>query len=122
MNKNEYEKLSDLQLNRMIAFDVKCLTPDKAIMRGQDVGEHDKCNFKNDAVSVNDEGEIEFHDYCNNWADMGALIDKHRINLIFGEFECYAAPFNSFKSSEQVEHKNPLRVAAIVYLMMQEGE
>lgn len=64
-------------------------------------------------------------DYCNNWSDMGPIIDKHEITMKAPNYNqvdhwevssciftdglgfCYGA-----------DHKNPLRAAAIVYLLM----
>lgn len=56
-------------------------------------------------------------DYCNNWADMGPIIDEKRINL-----NAYDAPEQGWTATSDtsffVDSDNPLRAAAIVYLMM----
>ena len=56
-------------------------------------------------------------DYCNNWAYMGPLIKETSINLINREHNLWCAR----KNTNSVKHSNPLRAAAIVYiLVMQE--
>ncbi len=62
-------------------------------------------------------------DYCNSWADAGAIIQKHGITLAFFDDE-WTADFDAYFvdgvewNIGGVADKNPLRAAMIVYLMM----
>lgn len=56
-------------------------------------------------------------DYCNSWADAGPIIEKHRIAIEPAkQSEVWAAQHDEFTFF--YAHKNPLRAAMIVYLMM----
>jgi len=59
---------------------------------------------------------------CNSWSDMGPIIEREKIGIHVGK----VAPNMWFALSRDewfVENdKNPLRAAAIVYLMLKESE
>ncbi|WP_312465734.1 phage protein NinX family protein [Atlantibacter hermannii] len=68
---------------------------------------------------------------CNSWADAGPIIQEHGISLYHsdGSWQAemeYEAPVGAFGTDETcsqfVDHKNPLRAAMIVFLMMQEAD
>lgn len=69
-------------------------------------------------------------DYCNNWADAGPVILENRISLFLadGSIACAYSKnvYDEFGCVEgyefEVEHKNPLRAAMIVFLMMKDNE
>lgn len=83
------------------------------------------------AVKVNDAGSGGLFyteaDYCNNPADAWPIVLKHRImlnpycadNLWKAEVPCGRE--DSFTTYATCYHKNPLRAAMIVYLMMREA-
>lgn len=59
-------------------------------------------------------------DYCNNPADMMPVVFENRIGLTFETYTNeWWATTNDF-SGPRFKHINPLRAAAIVYLMMEE--
>lgn len=69
-----------------------------------------------------------FFDYCNSWADVGPIIEKHLICLAA---DVFAEPQDGGKwvaqpaygwDSERVRSENPRRAAMIVFLMMQESK
>lgn len=65
-------------------------------------------------------------DPCNSWSDAGIIIKSHDISLISrranGEWkaELFLCRKDSFDNYATCFHKNPLRAAMIVFLMMQE--
>ena len=63
--------------------------------------------------------------YCNNWADMGPMIHKEKIILIFDPLTKLwfaTTVFNSWLNEEPRFNANPLRAAAIAYILAkQEG-
>ena len=95
MNKSELEKLSDFEINRKVAsfngLDCSGITESMASM-------------------------YSMKDYCNNWSDMGPLI-ANNINMIVSLNGTMA--FSEHEIAFDSEHENPLRAAAIVYLLMQ---
>lgn len=64
-------------------------------------------------------GWLDSKDYCNSWADMGPIIVEYRIDIYFDDFG-YAEACKSWNYGQGLEFKdkNPLRAAAIVFLMM----
>jgi hypothetical protein len=118
MNKEQLEQLSDLQINRIIAFEANGRKPNKSVMKHQDSG---LCatNYKDDAVSICDNGDLGFYNYCNDPSDMMPLVFESRITIdyhICDLAQCYKYTENG--AEHTVEHSNPLRAAAIVYLLM----
>jgi hypothetical protein len=62
-------------------------------------------------------------DYCNNPSDMMPLVFENKIDLVScvsnGTEEWQAIKFYiTWKAAINIFHKNPLRAAAIVYLLM----
>lgn len=68
----------------------------------------------------------EYVDYCNNWADIGPIIEQNGISI---NYDCETQPDNSAEwwnvngfgddGEVRVDYKlNPKRSAAIVFLMM----
>lgn len=104
-----YEEMSDLQINLLVANAIGVDAAENsgvvygAVKRGGD-----------NVVSV-----IGVVDYCNNPSDAWPIIVKNSINVYASEgpdFMPWMAGCAGFVSS----HKNPLRAAMIVFLMMQE--
>lgn len=69
-------------------------------------------------------------DYCNNWADAGPVMLENRISLLLADDSiAYAYSKNTYDEfgclegyEFEAEHKNPLRAAMIVFLMMKDEE
>lgn len=62
-------------------------------------------------------------DYCNNWADMGQLIVDNKISIVHtGSYWQAQSPLGEGVICNRKENENPLRAAAIVFLMMNEVE
>lgn len=57
-------------------------------------------------------------DYCSSWADMGPLIVAEKIALYPNKREEWCADCYYKSIDIGHTHKNPLRAAAIVFLMM----
>lgn len=73
-------------------------------------------------------GEMVTLDYCNNWSDIGPIIEKYGITLEYDcDIEAESEWWNciGFGDSGRVEWNytsNPKRAAAICFLMMQESK
>jgi len=81
----------------------------------------DGCYGDSDAVAagVTGDGDIKPADYCNNWADIGPLIQRELITLDYLDgFGWTATPAFNGGSIEFSCYASPLRAAAIVFLMM----
>lgn len=92
----DYESLSDFEINKLVAIKsgkIKRSKTDKYFL-----------NYG--------------PDYCNSWADMGPIIERENISLLSPE-SCIPSWDATHKGILHVD-KNPLRAAAIVYLMMGE--
>ena len=63
-------------------------------------------------------------DYCNNWSDMGALANKHKINAIYSlttkKWTAFFVDDDGDNSCNSFDftHTNELRAKAIVFLLM----
>ncbi|QPW26454.1 DUF2591 family protein [Edwardsiella ictaluri] len=69
--------------------------------------------------------DTEWHrwDFCNSWADMGPLIEENGIVVApyrSATPEAWSTAFG-INAKFHAEDDNPLRAAAIVYLMMKEA-
>ena len=79
-----------------------------------------------DSYGKRDGNPIDLPDYCNSWADMGPLMVEKNIGvwpLVRHGIDSWIAKFfgsaaDSFVTTFSFECKNPLRAAAIVFLMM----
>ena len=66
-------------------------------------------------------------DYCNNWADAGPVMLENKIGIETTSLSCeWMARTCSTNMSNMMfrcsKHKNPLRAAMIVFLMMKDAE
>ena len=101
MNKEDLEKLSDRSIDRLVAV---------ASGYGADYIERNPDNAPN---------------YCEIWSDMGPLIEGAGISVTYmlhEGWDCHALidDGNGHDEKYNTMHENPLRAAAIVYLLMQE--
>jgi hypothetical protein len=106
----QLEEMSDFEINKLLAKKdlVGILNLDRAT--------------KNAVEIIFANGQISIKDYCNSWADMGPIAHKNNISIMSPRVS------NLFKNHWEVEakgvqpnqvHINPLRAAAIVYLLME---
>tara|TARA_R110000782_G_scaffold126150_1_gene217738 strand:+ start:643 stop:1011 length:369 start_codon:yes stop_codon:yes gene_type:complete len=121
MNKTDYENMSDFELNKLVAHEVY------SDIGGQDYTKHlvVKYSYGEGCECISYCGGDKL-DYCNNPNDMMPLVFEHKIGMQspwngsgvwracnrgdddFVEFDC--------------SHANPLRAAAIVYLLLQDDK
>jgi hypothetical protein len=104
-----YEEMSDLQINLLVANAI-----------GVDAAENSGVVFG----AVKHEGDnvvsvMGVVDYCNNPSDAWPIIVANRINVYASEGPDFM-PWMAGCGGFMVSNKNPLRAAMVVFLMMQE--
>lgn len=103
-----YENMSDFEINKRVAE-----------FRGGFGGSTNNEYAPDEVVCFDDKPFHTERDYCNNPSDAWPIISENKIGGHWGK----AAPGAYFAVSRLEEfvvmHKNPLRAACIVYLMMQ---
>ena len=122
MNKEQLEKLSDLMLNEHLAMELGLLVA----ASGHNVYRNDyrKKYPSTIWVAKHIRGEQiepwEQVNYCTEPSDMWPLILDKEISINFRARKSLLPVAKMINSdSDDVTHKNPLRAAAIVYLLMQ---
>lgn len=118
-----YDEMSDFEVNVLLASHL-----------------HPECNHAH-TVDENKNGEAEFwcadpigetrhagrHNYCNDWLDIGSLIDEYKINLVAPNCGCkwrvfVNVDFNGGRASEHFTYnENPKRAAAICLIKLLES-
>ena len=58
-------------------------------------------------------------DYCNNWQDIGPIIEREKIDLTATDYGWEA---NSYFYENKTEAETPTKAAALCYLKMRESE
>ncbi len=120
---NKYEEMSDFEINYLVA---KIATVGEVISK-DDMWPVDNANAVQVIYRVGVSGE--YKDYCNDPADMWPIIFEYGIEispLYRGEW-C-ASYISEYTYNEdpiyglQFSGENPLRAAAIVFLMLKDGE
>lgn len=110
----DYGEMSDHEINKAVA---------KA--SGLNIQERSVFNVGRIPVVVKSfcgvEELISIPDYCNNPSDMWPLIVANKINVYASEGPDFM-PWMAGCKSIMVSHKNPLRAAAIVFLMLNEDK
>ena len=115
-------KHSKEQLEAMSDFEINCVVTSIA----------DECDYSQWAVS--EDGALFYHcgidgsqyhsvdilDYCTSIEDMMPLVFEERINLLVTHNGWVA--FSEHDTPLESEHKNPLRAAAIVYILVKQGD
>ena len=61
-------------------------------------------------------------DYCNNWSDIGPIIERESINLFHDENEWSASGIRENGKDTGAEAETPTKAAALCYLKMRESE
>jgi hypothetical protein len=110
----DYSKLSDFEINKRLAELLGLIIA--------------KEQYEQDDVLVLINGcEIEYSssvNYCNSWEDMGPIIEREKISISYRsrgkkDLPPQAKRFGS--DDHNIADKNPLRAAAIVYLMIRDN-
>jgi len=122
MNKEQLEQLSDLEINQAV-------TAAAYNLQGWELSESGLC-FYHCGLDGSDWVDFQIIDYCNSPSDMMPLVFEAGISLHNesdddGVFYC-AHNSSDFRHSEYGKHRawhsNPLRAAAIVYLLIKGGK
>ena len=125
-NVMDYSKLSDKEINKLVAFALGCkeVVPDIFM---DDVRRYEFDKPKNKS------GNKFYFDPCNNPADAWPIIVGKKLSLINADDKWLCVPedepvdgvtgdaVNMIYAGDGVEHENPLRAAMIVFLMMQDS-
>lgn len=125
-----YESMSDMDINKAIANSLRVywfLSPDRG-----NSNRWEYCDYYGQVDRDVGEYEEALPDYCNNPSDMMPIAFTNKISLHFNWSECglYTAIgtlweerlLGKHPKTFEVSHENPLRAAAIVFLMMQEAK
>jgi hypothetical protein len=123
----DYSKLSDFEINKAVSeklglhWHCKPLSHMNKTMSWLYSDNYAQCDTARFVA-------IDLPDYCNSWADMGAIILNYGICLMSpihkSTNDKWEASWNESGGrwngggDIRFRHKNPLRAAAIVYLMM----
>ena len=104
-----YEEMSDFEINKQVA-----------INRG---GYQGHVEHMQHGVKESDRAShgllFTERDYCNNPSDAWPIITANRVNVYASEGPDFM-PWMAGCAGFVLSHKNPLRAAMIVFLMMQE--
>ena len=112
-----YESMSDFEINYLVAK----IDTDGEVIGKDDMWTTDNENSVQVIYKVGISGE--YKDYCNSPADMWPIILQYGINTNFHQHGCMStALIESGTNLYRFTHENPLRAAAIVFLMMQEAK
>ena len=118
----DYNEMSDFEINKLVAMTIEGVDFDIVGNAKYAVD----CFIKSiDGESVNvlwsGDREYSFFNPCNNPSDMWPLILEIGICITVNRFgEWYASALDSVGEFKQWSDKNPLRAAAIVYLMLKD--
>lgn len=104
----DYSKLSDFEINRLVADKLKMII--------------DGGYFNSSAVAagLTGDGDIKSFDPCNNPADTWPIIVENKIDVQFRTSMPNPVPMAKNGDSYAI-NDNPLRAAMIVFLQMQEN-
>ena len=122
---NDYSEMSDFEINKMVAMTIEGVDFDSNWNAKYAVD----CFIKSmdmESVNVLWSGNEEYSTFnpCNNPSDMWPLIIENKIDVCFIGPASLWTSFGLTKSKLFVESSgdNPLRAAAIVYLMIKDAE
>lgn len=84
------------------------------------------CRVHSEVMEISGLDSFKAKDYCNNPADAWQIIVNNSISLecivVNRHEKTWRAQFKTAYVKHRVNHKNPLRAAMIVFLMMQESK
>ena len=122
---SDYSDMSDFEINKMVAMTIEGVDLDSNGNAKYAVD----CFIKSmdmESVNVLWSGNEEYSAFnpCNNPSDMWPLIIRNKIDVCFIDSANSWASFGLTKNKLLVESSgdNPLRAAAIVYLMIKDSE
>lgn len=116
---SDWSNKSDFEINKAVA-----------VANGYEISNYfggDSCWIKSKTEGLEDCLTL-LPDYCNSWADMGPIIEREKISIIFDNLTGVEACTNfsvcrfsyGYQSKIWDDSPNPLRAAAIVYLESKE--
>ena len=121
----DYNEMSDFEINKLVAMTIEGVDFDTAGNAKYAVD----CFIKSldgESVNVLWTGNKEYSSFnpCNNPADMWPLIVENKIDVCFIDSANSWTSFGLTKNKLLVDSSgdNPLRAAAIVYLMLKDAE
>lgn len=112
----DYSQLSDFEINKAVAIKQGNVIYDLTMPSGNKIAVMHK-TYESGAC------KIPLKDYCNSWEDMGPIIEMEKITITFrsrGDKDLPPQAKRFGSDDYNIADKNPLRAAAIVYLMMEE--
>lgn len=84
------------------------------------------CRVHSEVMEISGLDSFKAKDYCNNPVDAWPIIVNNSISLecivVNRHEKTWRAQFKTEYVKHRVNHKNPLRAAMIVFLMMQESK
>ena len=70
-------------------------------------------------IQVTNDGFTDYWDYCNNWSDIGPIIEREKLDLTATEDGWEA---NGYFYEKRTSAETPTKAAALCYLKMRESE
>ena len=64
------------------------------------------------------EGRCSTPDYCNDWADIGPIIEREKITVDFWDYKQWIAHNNGDTPFVKTRAETPMKAAALCYLKM----
>jgi len=64
------------------------------------------------------EGRCSTPDYCNDWADIGPIIEREKITVDFWDYKQWIAHNNGDTPFVKTRAETPTKAAALCYLKM----
>ncbi|MFG6654985.1 phage protein NinX family protein [Scandinavium sp. M-37] len=115
----DYGKLSDKEINKLVAFALGC----KEVVPDIFMSDERRYEFEK---PKNKQGNKFYFDPCNSIADAWPIIAKHRISIEF-DGDHSTEPQTTWCHTSNLDRtcgtdyqKNPLRAAMITFLLMQD--
>ena len=124
MDKQQLESMSDLMINERVAMEKGLLVA----ANGHNVYRNDYREKYPSTIWVakHHKGEQteawEQVNYCAEPSDMMPLVFERGISLVFMDADYEAHSLENGDEANNTQHSNPLRAAAIVYLLINGGE
>ena len=125
---NKYEEMSEFDINKLVA---EKLGRNVSSEQWMHLGDRDENLVIIDTSSKSSRivnRTFDTADYCNRWSDMGPLIESSGISIVYmleDGWDSHALIDDDDRGYDEkynFTHKNPLRAAAITYLLMQEAK
>jgi len=69
----------------------------------------------------NHKGIFKRYNYCNNWEDIGPIIEREKITVDFWDYKQWIAHNNGYTPFVKTRAETPMKAAAMCYLKMRGG-